>query len=97
MRTKCGYCKSDRAYLKMATSKRKKDSTGWLTKRYFICSKCQSITIDIDELDNNQKYVKSYTETYLKEDIDYSDINEFIIDDEAVCYEKKKEIEDNKS
>lgn len=90
MKRKCEYCKSTRLFWKMATSKREPDNDGWVTKKYFICLKCNSLTIDITELDNNHKYIKSYTETYLKEDIDYSDINDIKIKDGAVCYEKQK-------
>ena len=79
----------------MGTSTIKPDGTGWITRRYFLCRKCNSLIRDTVELDNNQRHVKSYTETYLEEDLDYTDINDIKIKPGAVCYEKQEKVEDN--
>lgn len=89
MRKECSYCKSIRLFWKMGSSQRKPNKDGWITKRYFICRQCNSLIIDIIEYDNDHGLTNAYTETYLEEDLDYTDINDIKIKPEAVCYEKR--------
>lgn len=90
MTSKCGYCNSENIYFKMATCKHKSDGSGWVTKRYNICRKCRSVTIEVFEYDT-QKCTGIGTEVYLEDDVDYTDINELKIKPDAVMYDKEKE------